>query len=165
MKVLELQAPVVEAPPIEPPKKRGRKPGSRTKFKQPPCGVKVALKPSGDEWVHANLIGLLVLCFTNFWKYVNILLFTKATEHMYTSSVCCLVSGLHYAIWLRAVAWHAMFLFCEMPFLATAASTFGYSNAEHFGSLAPDLSLSQLSVQFFLSTSSFTWCPFTSICT
>jgi hypothetical protein len=41
--------PVVEAPPIEPPKKRGRKLGSRTKFKQPPRGVKVALKPSGDE--------------------------------------------------------------------------------------------------------------------
>jgi hypothetical protein len=41
--------PVVEAPLIEPPKKRGRKPGSRTKFKQPPRGVKVALKPSGDE--------------------------------------------------------------------------------------------------------------------
>ena len=40
---------VVEAPPIEPPKKRGRKAGSRTKFKQPPRGVKVALKPSGDE--------------------------------------------------------------------------------------------------------------------
>ena len=40
---------VVEAPPIEPPKKRGRKVGSRTKFKQPPRGVKVALKPSGDE--------------------------------------------------------------------------------------------------------------------
>jgi len=39
----------VEAPPIEPPKKRGRKAGSQTKFKQPPCGVKVALKPSGDE--------------------------------------------------------------------------------------------------------------------
>ena len=39
----------VEAPPIEPPKKRGRKAGSRTKFKQPPRGVKVALKPSGDE--------------------------------------------------------------------------------------------------------------------
>jgi hypothetical protein len=40
---------VVEAPPIEPPKKRGRKSGSQTKFKQPPRGVKVALKPSGDE--------------------------------------------------------------------------------------------------------------------
>jgi hypothetical protein len=40
---------VVEAPPIEPPKKRGRKPGSRTKFKQPPRGVKVVLKPEGDE--------------------------------------------------------------------------------------------------------------------
>lgn len=40
---------VVEAPLIEPPKKRGRKAGSRTKFKQPPRGVKVALKPSGDE--------------------------------------------------------------------------------------------------------------------
>jgi hypothetical protein len=41
--------PVVEAPPIQPPKKRGRKPWSQTKFKQPPRGVKVALKPSGDE--------------------------------------------------------------------------------------------------------------------
>jgi hypothetical protein len=41
--------PVVEAPPIEPPKKRGRKPGSQTKFEQPPHGVKVALKLSGDE--------------------------------------------------------------------------------------------------------------------
>ena len=40
---------VVEAPPTDPPKKRERKPGSRTKFKQPPRGVKVALKPSGDE--------------------------------------------------------------------------------------------------------------------
>jgi hypothetical protein len=41
--------PIVEAPPIKPPKKRGRKPGSRTKFKEPPHGVKVALKPSGDK--------------------------------------------------------------------------------------------------------------------
>ena len=40
---------VVEAPLIELPKKRGRKAGSRTKFKQPPHGVKVALKPSSDE--------------------------------------------------------------------------------------------------------------------
>jgi hypothetical protein len=40
---------VVEAPPIEAPKKRGRKPGSRTKFKLPARGFKVALKPSGDE--------------------------------------------------------------------------------------------------------------------
>jgi hypothetical protein len=41
--------PVVEAPPIEPSKKRGRKLGSQTKFKQPSRGVKVTLKPSGDE--------------------------------------------------------------------------------------------------------------------
>ena len=40
---------IVEAPPIEAPKKRGRKAGSRTKFKLPARGFKVALKPSGDE--------------------------------------------------------------------------------------------------------------------
>lgn len=42
------RTPAVQAPPIEPPKKRGRKPGSQTKLKLPPRGVKVALKPSGD---------------------------------------------------------------------------------------------------------------------
>ena len=40
---------IVEAPPIEAPKKRGRKAGSRTKFKLPARGFEVALKPSGDE--------------------------------------------------------------------------------------------------------------------